>query len=288
MPELPEVETLRRELARVLPGRVFAAVKILWPGTVKQIEPKKFAARLRGRKILAVERRAKILIFKLSGGECLLIHLKLTGQLIFAAGDKLVGGGHPENPAKYTRVIFTFTDPSGRRADGAKLLFNDLRKFGWLKLASASEAEKILGGHGVEPLSREFNLEKFSAILNRYPKRKLKSLLLDQTLIAGLGNIYADESCFAAGLRPTRLVERLTSNNRKKLHQAIIAVLKLSIRKKGTSYRDYRRSTGARGGFVPHLNVYGRGGAECKKCGGVISKIKLNGRGTHFCPRCQR
>ncbi len=280
MPELPEVETLKRELSRVLVGK-----------KIKNFSAEKFALDLVGKKIESVERRAKILILELSTSQkleaksYLLVHLKMTGQLIYlpASGTKAkpVMGGHPEDPTKYTRAVFQFTDTS-------QLLFNDLRKFGWLKLVSSSEAATILDRHGVEPLSRAFTLDKFKEILARYPKRKIKQLLLDQTLIAGLGNIYVDEACFGAYILPTRLVGSLNEQEVADLHQAIIAVLKLSISKKGTSARNYRRSTGEKGGMVALLNVYGRAKLPCKRCAGTIAKIKLNGRGTHFCNSCQK
>lgn len=256
MPELPEVETLKRELHRALVGKIFQDTK---------------------KKILGIDRRAKILIFHLSGGQAMLVHLKMTGQLVY----KNVVGGHPAPPDKYTRKVFPFTD-------GSKLLFNDLRKFGWIKMVRESDLPKIFSKTGVEPLGKEFTFTTFKNLLARYPKRKLKAFLLDQTLIAGLGNIYVDESCFLAGILPTRTVGSLTANEIKKLHEAIIKILKLSISKKGTSARNYVRSNGERGGFVPHLNVYGRGKEACKICRTAISKIKLNGRGTHFCAQCQK
>lgn len=271
MPELPEVETLKRELGRVLVGK-----------KIKAFSAEKFVLDLVGKKIEAVERRAKIIVITLSSGQFLLVHLKMTGQLIFKpAKGKLIMGGHPEDPTKYTRATFDFTDNS-------QLLFNDLRKFGWLKLVTSSEAAKILDVHGVEPLSRQFTPTKFKEILARYPKRKIKQLLLDQTLIAGLGNIYVDEACFGAYIFPTRLVASLKEKEISDLHAAIIAVLKLSISKKGTSARNYRRSTGEKGGMVALLKVYGRAKLPCKRCTGTIQKIKLNGRGTHFCNQCQK
>lgn len=275
MPELPEVETLKRELARVLPGK-----------QIKQFTSAKFAGlkkKLVGQQIASVSRRAKVLIFeladrrKLAADSYLLIHLKMTGQLVHGE----IIGGHPADPAKHTRAIFTFTD-------GSQLLFNDLRKFGWLKLINREELEAWLARLGREPLSKHFTLEHFHSLLERYPKRKLKQFLLDQTLIAGLGNIYVDEACFLAGILPTRPVGSLTKSEIAKLHQAIIAVLKLSIRKKGTSFRNYRRAGGELGGMVPHLQVYGRGGKNCKICEQIIQKIKLNSRGTHYCPQCQK
>lgn len=282
MPELPEVETLKRELAKVLIGKKIKTVTVSWPKTISPLTPRKFSERLTGVKIENVERRAKVLICRLSNGDFLLTHLKMTGQLIFKPkSGKMIIGGHPEDPTKYTRLIFDFTDHS-------QLYFNDLRKFGWMKLVDSSQAEKILGVHGVEPLSREFTLQKFIEILNRYPDRKIKQLLLDQTLIAGLGNIYVDEACFLARVLPTRQVKTLKPKEKSDLHRAIISVLKLSIAKKGTSARNYRRADGSQGGFVPYLQVYGRAKLPCKRCGAPITKIKLNGRGTHYCPNCQR
>ena len=275
MPELPEVETLKRELARALTGK-----------KIKRFHSEKFSLPLSGKKIKAVNRRAKILSLELSSGELLLIHLKMTGQLIFyPASGQSVMGGHPtppaDGPTKHTRAKFDFTD-------GSRLHFNDLRKFGWLKLFSASEAEKIFDRHGPEPLGRNFSSTVLTQIIRRYPRRRIKQLLLDQSLIAGLGNIYVDEACFLSGILPDRLAATLTDHEIIKLHQAIIAVLKLSIAKKGTSARNYRRSNGGKGGMVAHLKVYGRANQACQNCGQPIKKIKLNGRGTHFCVRCQK
>ncbi len=272
MPELPEVETLKRELAKVLAGK-----------RIKTFVSDKFnLPELAGQKITSVERRAKVLIIKLNGKLNLLVHLKMTGQLVFIpTTGRLVMGGHPADPTRHTRAVFTFSD-------GTKLFFNDLRKFGWLRLATPDELQKLHEAVGVEPLSRDFTLEKFSGILRRYPNRPLKSLLLDQALIAGLGNIYVDEACFRAQVRPTRPVKTLAAAEIKKLHAGIIAVLKLSIQKKGTSAKNYVRANGAKGGFVPYLNVYGREGKKCKTCGAPLTKIKFRGRGTHYCEHCQK
>ncbi|MBI2100153.1 MAG: DNA-formamidopyrimidine glycosylase, partial [Candidatus Vogelbacteria bacterium] len=166
--------------------------------------------------------------------------------------------------------------------------FNDLRRFGWLKLLDPAASEKVLDAHGIEPLGKEFSLKKFEEILARYPNRKIKQLLLDQTLIAGLGNIYVDEAGFRAKVLPWRQVRTLTARERSSLYRAIVEVLKLSLKKKGTSARNYLRSNGRPGGFGPHLNVYGRAGQPCKVCATPIKKVKQNGRGTHFCPKCQK
>jgi len=283
MPELPEVETLRRELERALVGRVFRSVKVSWPKTITPLTVTEFSRRLKNQKIESVERRAKILFLDLTNGESLAIHLKMTGQLIFQPGHgKIIGGGQPQsNPFQYTRVVFNFTDDS-------RLFFNDLRKFGWLRLLPAQDKKILAARHGIEPLSPKFNLKTLAAILQRYPERKLKQILLDQTLIAGLGNIYVDESCFAARLRPARRLKTLRLAEIEKLRRAIKKILRLAVAKGGTSARDYRRSDGSRGGFVPYLKVYGHGGQPCRKCGRPIKKIRLAGRGTHFCSRCQK
>ncbi|MCC6290640.1 DNA-formamidopyrimidine glycosylase [Candidatus Nomurabacteria bacterium] len=270
MPELPEVETLRRELA-IIAGKRIKSTTV-------------FSRQLENKKILGLDRRAKILIITLSDKRKLLIHLKMTGQLIFVPKKgQVILGGHPqENPFKYTRAIFEFTDKS-------KLYFNDLRKFGWIKLLNESETENILNKHGVEPLSRDFTLSHFQSLLKKYPNRKIKQFLLDQSLIAGLGNIYVDESCFSAKILPTRIVKSLTPVERKNLHSGIVKILKLSVSKKGTSAKNYVRSDGTKGGFVPYLKVYGRKGEGCKRCKKTaITKIKLAGRGTHFCKNCQK
>jgi formamidopyrimidine-DNA glycosylase len=288
MPELPEVETLKRELELVV-GKTIKQTEIFHTKLVQPLSPAAFCKRTEKQKIVRVERRAKILIVTLSSDDRLLVHLKMTGQLIYVPEKGLmIVGGHPQQggadnlPNKYTRAHFAFTDQS-------HLYFNDLRKFGWFKLLTKKQAETILGKHGVEPLAKHFTFEKFIEILNKYPKRKLKQLLLDQTLIAGLGNIYVDEACFIAHVLPMRIANTLSKKEQKDLHQGIIDVLKLSISKKGTSAKNYIRLDGTRGGFVPYLNVYGRGGETCKRCKKAkITKIKLNGRGTHFCENCQK
>lgn len=274
MPELPEVETLKRELVTAVTGKKIDSIEVRWPKMIQPLAPAELNRRLRGQKITAVSRRAKILILELASGEKLLIHLKLTGQLIFSAK-----GGPP--PDKFSRLVFYFSD-------GAQLFFNDLRKFGWVKLVSKNEAASMFAGVGIEPLNTDFTFKKFSAVLERYPRRKIKQLLMDQTLIAGLGNIYADESCFKAKILPNRPAGSLVEKEKKALYRAIIAVLKLAISKRGTSADTYVQLDGSPGGFVPYLRVYGRDGEKCRVCGALIKKIKLHGRGTHFCPLCQK
>ena len=304
MPELPEVETLCRELKKALVGRVIKSGKVFWPGTVMPLTPTTFLRQLKNQKIKKVERRAKILLLSLHPSELTLaIHLKMTGQLIYcpqgstlkpAKVKPLIIGGHPQplpqelsfgelkdSPFHYTRLVLNFNN-------GDQLYFNDLRKFGWLHLLNPRIVATLHQYHGLEPLSPDLTPQSFCAILDRYPKRKIKALLLDQTLIAGLGNIYADESCFAARIKPGRRVATLVNREKIKLHRAIRSILTLAIKHGGTSTRDYRKSDGSRGGFAVYLQVYGRGGQPCSRCHKPIQKIKLAGRGTHFCAKCQK
>lgn len=270
MPELPEVETICRGLAKRVIGKKISRVDIL---EKKMVSPKNLTEKLKGLKITGLERRAKLLIFKLSSGDFLAIHLKLTGQLIYRAKEGTV--------EKYTRLIFTFSDNS-------RLFFNDLRKFGYLKIVNREELERIKNEYGVEPLTKEFNLAKFKELLVRRPRMKIKQLLMDQRLIAGLGNIYADEACFYAGVRPHRLAGGLSEVEAKKLWQAIPRILKKAIIKGGASTDTYVDASGRQGEYESSLMVYGRGGEPCKKCGNKIVRIILAGRGAHYCPKCQK
>ena len=276
MPELPEVETLKRELGRVIVGLQIKKAKVLWPKTVAPLSVKVFEKEIVGRKIKLVSRQAKILIIDFFDSTALAIHLKLTGQLIFVPKISRV-----PLDIKYTRIIFEFTD-------GSHLYFNDLRKFGWVRLVDDAQLRDLTKHLGLEPLSKLFTNQALIDIFKHYPNRTIKQILLDQTLIAGIGNIYADESCFLAKLLPTRKAQTLKPAQIKKLREKIIAVLKLSIQKKGTSSRDYRRSDGSLGSFVPYLKVYGRAGQPCQVCGHPIQKIRHAGRETHFCQHCQK
>ncbi|MEK7652877.1 MAG: bifunctional DNA-formamidopyrimidine glycosylase/DNA-(apurinic or apyrimidinic site) lyase [Patescibacteria group bacterium] len=293
MPELPEVETLRRELVEAVKGKIIKSAEVRWAKMVRPLSEKEFDQKLKNKKITDVKRRAKILIFDLSGKDFLMVHLKLTGQLIFqklkikGQKSKVFTGGHPQKdgvdnlPNKFTHIIITFKD-------GSKLYFNDLRKFGWMRITDKEGIEKLSGEFGLEPLLKEFTLEKFKAIIKKYPKRKIKQILLDQTLIAGIGNIYADESAFDAGILPIRPAGKIKEAEANKLYQSIKKILKLSLSKKGTSADTYVQLNGQPGGFVPYLKVYGRKGEKCKKCDGMVKRIKVNGRGTHFCEKCQK
>lgn len=287
MPELPEVETLRRELTLAVKDKTIKSVEVRWAKTVQPLSVSLFSKKLIGNKILSVKRRGKMLIVELTKDN-LVVHLKMTGQLVYRRQTgKMVAGGHAQKamsgelPHKHTHVIISFTDES-------ILYFNDLRKFGWMRVLTDEELEKISENFGIEALSEKLNIKTFKKILERYPKRKIKQTLLDQKLIAGIGNIYADESCFCAGILPTRLTSKITDTEAKKLLVCIKRILKLSISKKGTSSATYVQLSGKPGGFVPYLKVYGRKGEKCKRCDDKIERDKVVGRGTHFCKSCQK
>lgn len=289
MPELPEVETIVRGLNQKIKGKIIKAVEVLAPKLVKPANTK-FVQELQDQKIGKISRRAKLIIITLAEAKLLLVHLKMTGQLIYQKkSGQLIVGGHStprglENlPNKFTRIIFTFSDDS-------RLYYNDLRKFGWLKIISRSALEKLLNNEfGIEPLSPSFTLNRFREILKSRANQPLKKVLLDQKNIAGLGNIYADESCFFAGVKPMRQVKSLAPVEVKKLWQGIRRVLNQAIKHRGTSVDTYVDAAGQPGGHVPYLKVYGRAGARCQRsgCRGVIQKIKFIGRGTHYCNQCQ-
>lgn len=288
MPELPEVETIRLGLLKAAVNQQIKAVEI--------ILPKMFTGNqetLENSTILNVDRRGKLLnitVQKDNQKHHLLIHLKMTGQLIFQS-DTLqgFGGGHPIPPLntplpnKSTKIVIEFHS-------GDKLYFNDLRTFGYMKLVSPDQlkADKFLKTVGIEPLTPEFTLDKFKQILAKRPKANIKAFLLDQTHIAGLGNIYTDEALFRAGVLPWRLVNSLSEAEIKLLHSAIIAVLQAGIELQGASQTSYVNLEGKRGTFLAGAAVYQRQGKPCPVCGAPIQKTKWAGRGTHYCPNCQK
>ncbi len=288
MPELPEVETVRTQLERMLIGRTIKSVICDWPKMVQPLSLTEFSKTVSGKKIKSISRRAKMLIIELSGKTYLAIHLKMTGQLVFQPKrGELVVGGHPQKkgldglPNKYTHITLQFVD-------GTKLYFNDLRKFGWMRAVDQKSLEAMVAHYGIEPLSKDFTVKYLTQLIERYPRRNIKKIIMDQELVVGIGNIYADESCFSAGILPTRLAKDITPPEIKKLHHHIKRILKLAIDKKGTSARNYLTAEGIAGNYVKYLNVYGRQREQCKKCAGALSKISLNGRGTHFCKHCQK
>ena len=282
MPELPEVETIRRGLEKRILNKKIIQVKVL--------EKKSFigeAEEVLGRKIEKLGRRGKALIIELSKGESFLIHLRMTGQLIYIGRERFAGG-HPnesfveELPNKQTRVIIEFSD-------GAKLFFNDQRKFGFIKVVKTEkiEEEAFIRKLGKEPW--EITVEEFYEKLKRHKNSAIKAVILDQEVIAGLGNIYADEALYFSGIRPTRKAGEISKLEAKRLILGAKTVMERSLEAGGSTIKNYVKADGTRGNYLDlFAKVYGRGGEKCEKCGGEIKKIKVGGRGTHYCEECQK
>jgi formamidopyrimidine-DNA glycosylase len=282
MPELPEVETIARTLRPQLIGRRILQADVRWARTVAMPSAQKFKEQIQGQKIVEVSRRAKFLTIQLTPvrdpqGKAynLLIHLRMSGDLLVKQG-KI-------KPEKHDRLIFYLTSspsPKGR-GESSSLVFNDTRKFGrvWL----TDDMEKVLGRLGPEPLSQSFTSNwLYDALRSRH--RQLKPLLLDQTFLAGLGNIYTDEALHMAKLHPRALSDSVTAKQAERLHQAIQTILQEGIRRNGASIDWVYRG----GDFQNHFRVYGRDGEPCPVCGTAIQKIIVGQRGTHICPHCQK
>lgn len=294
MPELPEVETVRIGLQRLLPGRQVLSVDFDWPKGFPNA-PEDVAAFLVGAKVVEVTRRAKVLLIEFSSEYSLVIHLKMTGQLVFRSDDgrERFGAGHPnasligQLPDKSTRVTLTF-------GDGSRLFFNDQRKFGWMRLLPTLEVPNIdfFRRVGPEPLGdKEGNVFTWQILRDRLQRRKntnIKAALLDQSVLAGVGNIYADESLWGAKVHPTTLVKDLSDADIQNIHTALIAVLKLSIAKGGSTDSHYVDAEGKPGKYLTFANVFRREGQPCTRCATTIEKTRVAGRGTHTCPQCQK
>ncbi len=271
MPELPEVETVVRDLRPRLVGRRITAVSVGDRPLRRPWSPE-WAARLVGRRIEAVDRRGKWILMGLSGGGCLVIHLGMTGQLRVVPVD--------EAAARHTHAVFGL----GR---GGQVRFRDVRRFGSLTLfPSRAEAEESFrtAGLGPEPFALEgrYWRERLAGTA-----RCLKAVLLDQRVVAGVGNIYADEALFEARLHPTRAGRSLGTAEAARLRRAVETVLLRAISRRGSTIRDYVDGRGRRGGYQREFRVYGRVRQPCPRCGTPIERIRLAGRSTHFCPRCQ-
>ncbi|MGQ0679067.1 MAG: bifunctional DNA-formamidopyrimidine glycosylase/DNA-(apurinic or apyrimidinic site) lyase [Actinomycetota bacterium] len=281
MPELPEVESIRRDLVAAVTGRSIARATVRNTGNSGRVirrhqDRSGFEAPLAGRTILEVQRRGKFLIHVLDEKLALVVHLGMSGQLLL---------GMPADPyANHTHVEFDFED-------GDQLRYVDPRTFGQLFVVERSEAGEIaeLDRLGMDPLVAPMPWREFSVALAGR-KTKLKSLLMDQSFICGIGNIYSDEMLFAAGLRYDRVSESLSEPEARRLHEAIGTILRRAVDGRGTSMRDeqYRDLYGNRGAFQHHLLVYARQGEPCTVCGSQVSRVRWTNRSTHFCPQCQR
>ncbi|MHB0867147.1 MAG: DNA-formamidopyrimidine glycosylase [Thermoleophilia bacterium] len=274
LPELPEVETIKRQLHPLLAGRAILRVKVPDPLVIAPVSPRLFQNRLRGQVITRVSRRAKYLRLELDSGLTLVIHLRMTGRLT-----------HTDTPYRsmarpHLRLFFQLDDGSG-------VAFHDQRRFGTARIMDPGEAAALWCRLGPEPLERSFNAAALRSILKNR-KRPIKSLLLDQAHIAGIGNIYADESLYRAGIHPVRLARQVTEEETGLLVRAIKDTLRTAISLEGSSIDTYRSTKGAPGRFQDTFKVHRRAGEACPRCGCVIEKIKVGGRGTYFCPSCQR
>jgi len=274
LPELPEVETIRKTLKKLVVNKTIKDIKVFWPKIIKNpVEVEQFVDALIGETIVDVGRRGKFLIIY-TGNFALVSHLRMEGKY----------GLYPkEDPFdKHTHVLFHFTDET-------ELRYRDVRKFGTMHLYKKGDEflTEPLIGLGPEPFSDEFTIEFLEKKLVK-TNRKIKTALLDQKVFVGLGNIYVDEALFRAGIHPERLANTLNKNEITLLHREIVATLSEAVKKGGSTIRSYVNSQGEIGMFQLELYAYGRKGEECKRCGTPLEKITVGGRGTHYCPHCQK
>ncbi len=280
MPELPEVESLRLGLEKVLLGQKILTIKILnskiisGNGTKREFnktKEKEFVENLKDKKIISVDRRAKNIIFNFDTKEVLIVHLKMTGQLLYAS-----------NQNKHTHIVFEL--------ERGELHYNDVRKFGYV-LYYKNLAEAIKFGHfkniGVEPFDKNFTLDYFRENILKKNK-KIKTVLLEQSVVVGCGNIYADEVCFASKVLPDRNSKTLNETEVKSLYQNIKSILKAAIRSGGSSISDYLLPDGSKGGYATSHKVYGKTGTPCPICGNILEKSIISGRATVYCNTCQK
>ena len=274
MPELPEVETVRRRLEPVLVGRRFDRVEILDPRLTRPEDPLEVAAELVGERVEAVDRRGKYLVVRFESGRALLIHLRMTGSLLHVARNGLREGD------PHQRAVVKLDD-------GSEVIYRDVRRFGTWLLAEPGEAEPYLDARlGREPLAQAFTVKRLGEALagRRAP---VKATILDQRRLAGVGNIYADEALWRARIHPQRPAGELDEDELRALHRGIRAALRAGITRQGATLRDYRTPDGGSGGMQHEFKVYGREGKPCERCGRPIEKTRAAGRGTWFCRGCQ-
>ena len=288
MPELPEVQTVANDLNHKLKGQTILSVKINSP---KQVSPesKIFLRLVQGKKILSVTRRAKVVVFHLDKNLVIIGHMKMTGQFIFKSkAGRLAGGGHPFGvkglglPNKYTQAQFEFRS-------GDSLYFNDTRKFGYIRVYTLVDWNRMHDEDwGVDPFSASFTSAILRVWAKRRPKITIKQLIMDQSLLAGVGNIYADESLFKARINPRRRARTITLTEARSLVSAIKAILKLAVVKRGTTVNDYVDGHGQAGTYSRYLKVYGRASKPCVRCRKFLLRTVVGGRGTVYCGNCQR
>lgn len=293
MPELPEVETTILELKKIHPPIIGVEFFDIWSDFPKIVKkPKKFSdfkKEILGKKIVKIWRRGKNILLDLSSGKTLLIHQKLTGHLLFGRWEKKnnlwlskIPGPLADDPTnKFLHLIFTFKD-------GRQLALSDLRKFAIVEILSKEELEKKLSLLGPEPLNKKFTFKKFKETLFKKEKLKIKQVLMDQEIIAGIGNIYSDEILWEAKIHPFRNVNSLSNEEIKKIYSTMKKILKKAIKLGGESISDFRRISGEKGNFDKERKVYRREKEKCLRCGFNIQRKKIGGRSTYFCPICQK
>lgn len=274
MPEMPELETIRRSLEPHIQGKTIDSVELLLSRQIKWPTPEEFVSRITGRRIDSLGRVGKYLLLQLDSGNTMVFHLRMTGQVCYCPPG--------EQAHSHARIIFHLQD-------GARLVYADTRTLGTLYVMKPEEINNIKGlaEMGPEPLSEAFTVEYLSEALSG-KKTKIKSFLLDQSKIGGLGNIYVDEALFLSGIHPQREARSLFGPEIDRLHKNINKVIADGIADGGTTFRDYRDGNGEKGSHQDHLFAYGRDGKPCRSCGTIMLKIRVGGRGTHFCPECQK
>ena len=289
MPELPEVETVRRGLAELIVGKSVKNIVVHDSPKSFPNDPYEVKAHVFGAAIIAIRRRAKVLMIDLTSGYSFVVHLKMTGQLVYRDETMRFGAGHPNDsligdlPDRSTRVTIVFDDES-------TLYFNDQRKFGWVRLYPTLEIDSIdfMKKVGPEPLEDSFTANEFIPRIRRRNNTSIKAAILDQTVLAGVGNIYADESLWGAKLHPASLVRMLSDSQLEVLLGEIKTVMTLSIEKGGSTDRNYVNAEGKRGSYIDFARVFRREGKTCPRHPDVvIEKIRVAGRGTHICSVCQ-
>ncbi|CAN5737196.1 bifunctional DNA-formamidopyrimidine glycosylase/DNA-(apurinic or apyrimidinic site) lyase [soil metagenome] len=277
MPELPEVETVCRTLRGPLSSRVLTGVRVDWPRTIEPVAIPEFASRLNGQRVRTVFRRAKLIVCRLSDDSVLATHLRMTGKLLYVTQD----AGSIDEPSRHLRVRIEL-DNSDR------LEFYDARKFGRMSLLTGAEWTARDAMFGPEPLEPEFTADVFFERL-RSTRRQIKPLLLDQTFIAGIGNIYADEALYRARIHPLQISSTISRKKAASLHSAIVDTLTAALENRGTTIRDYRSAPGVSGSNQSNLLVYGaRPGSRCGRCGAELKRLTVGQRSSTICPRCQR
>jgi formamidopyrimidine-DNA glycosylase len=274
MPELPEVETVRRRLEPALVGRVFERVEILDPRLTRPLDPLEVAAELQGERVVAVDRRGKYLILRFESGRALLIHLRMTGNVLH----RLETGPTEDDPHRRAVV---------KLDDGSDVTYRDVRRFGTWLLVEPGHLEAYLASRlGREPLAAGFTSRRLGEAL-RGRRAPVKAAILDQRRLAGVGNIYADEALWRARIHPQRPAGELDDAELRALHRGIRDALRAGIARQGATLRDYRMPDGGSGAMQHEFKVYGREGEPCDRCGTPIEKIRAAGRGTWYCPACQ-